>query len=126
MNKKAIIITIIILVLLIAGIIVIYPRNPGTPGKLDEFAKCLRDKGATMYGAYWCSHCQNEKKAFGDSFRFIPYVECTQETQRCIAADINGYPTWTFPDGRKFEGEQGIQRLSQESGCLLKTSNTNQ
>jgi hypothetical protein len=122
MNKKAIIITTIILVLLIAGIIVIYPKNPATPGKLDEFAKCLRDKGVTMYGAYWCSHCQNEKKAFGDSFKFVPYVECTEDSQKCISAGVQNYPTWTFPAGRKFEGEQGLQKLSQISDCPLPQS----
>ena len=70
-----------------------------------------------MYGAYWCSHCQNEKRAFGDSFRFVPYVECTRETAKCAAAGIEGFPTWIFPDGRKLVGEQGLRRISQESGC---------
>jgi hypothetical protein len=72
-----------------------------------------------MYGAYWCSHCKNEKKRFGDSFQFVPYVECTEEAQKCIAAGIRGYPTWIFPDGRRFEGELGIERLSLESNCSL-------
>ncbi len=88
-------------------------------GTLDEFAQCLSGKGAKMYGAYWCPHCQNEKSAFGNSFRFVDYVECTDRPNDCIAAGINGYPTWIFPDGRKFEGEQGIEKLSVESGCTL-------
>jgi hypothetical protein len=119
MNKRTIVIAALILVLIIVGIVAIYPKNSGKPGKLDSFAQCLRDKGATMYGAYWCSHCQNEKKAFGDSFKYVPYVECTEETQKCLFAGIQGYPTWTFPAGRKFEGEQGLQKLSQISGCPL-------
>ncbi|MEK7193409.1 MAG: hypothetical protein AAB652_01325 [Patescibacteria group bacterium] len=87
--------------------------------ELNQFAQCLSEKGVTMYGADWCPHCQNEKRAFGDSFRFVPYVECPKEPNRCIAAGINGYPTWVFADGTRFEGEQGIQKLSQKSGCPL-------
>ncbi len=89
-------------------------------GALDEFARCLAQKSATMYGAYWCSVCKEEKKAFGISFRLVPYVECTAEPKKCLDAGIKGYPTWIFPDGRKFEGIQGVERLSQESGCPLR------
>ncbi|RJP44140.1 hypothetical protein C4587_02295 [Candidatus Parcubacteria bacterium] len=86
---------------------------------LDSFAQCLAERGAVMYGAEWCPHCQNEKRAFGSSFRYVNYVECPDDPKRCIAAGIEGYPTWTFPDGRRFEGEQGIERLSIESGCAI-------
>lgn len=29
------------------------------------------------------------------------------------------YPTWIFQDGKKLVGEQGLRKLSQESGCAL-------
>jgi len=121
MNKKITLILIIILIAVAGFIYLIYPRqgNDNQSSQLDVFAQCLAGKGATMYGAYWCSHCQNEKKAFGNSFQFVPYVECTQEPKKCLAAGIEGYPTWIFGDGRRFEGEQGLQRLSIESGCPL-------
>ncbi len=72
-----------------------------------------------MYGAEWCAHCQNEKKAFGDSFKYVPYVECPDNPQKCLEKGIEGYPTWILPDGKKLIGEQGLLKLSQESGCLL-------
>lgn len=86
---------------------------------LDSFAQCLAKEQITMYGADWCPHCQNEKKAFGDSFRFVPYVECPDDPKRCLDEGIKGYPTWVFPDGRKLAGEQGLKILSKESGCSL-------
>lgn len=92
-------------------------------GRFDEFAKCLADKEVAMYGADWCPHCQNEKRAFGDSFRFVPYVECPDDPKQCLAAGIAGFPTWIFPDGRRFEGEQGLEKLSAESGCQLPNTN---
>lgn len=88
-------------------------------GVLDNFAKCLTDKKAVMYGNYNCPHCQNEKKAFGDSFRFILYVECTQEPKECVDAGITKVPTWIFSNGEKLIGEQGLYNLSQKSGCYL-------
>jgi|SRR3989344_771546 len=117
-----------VVLLAVVGVLVFWPEK--TPSyELDSFANCLTQKGAVMYGAYWCPHCQNEKKAFGDAFRLVSYVECTEETQKCLDADINGYPTWIFSDGysptgspvqgQRFEGEQGLKRLSEISGCAL-------
>ena len=60
----------------------------------DSFAKCLTEKGAVMYGAVWCAHCKDQKKAFGDSFQYIKYVECTENTKLCLDDGVNGYPTW--------------------------------
>ncbi|MDP2638897.1 MAG: hypothetical protein Q8P06_01870 [Candidatus Azambacteria bacterium] len=122
-NSKFKIFILIAIIALIAIIFVAFyfykPAPPNTA--LDEFAQCLAAKDITMYGAAWCSHCQNEKKSFGDSFKFVPYVECPDNTQICLEKGINGYPTWIFPDDRKLVGEQGLKKLSQKSGCPLPT-----
>ena len=60
----------------------------------DSFAKCLTVKGFSMYGAEWCPHCKDQKALFGDSFKYINYVECPQNTNLCLAKGIQGYPTW--------------------------------
>ncbi|MDO8474292.1 MAG: protein disulfide isomerase family protein [bacterium] len=87
---------------------------------LDSFAQCLADEKVIMYGADWCPHCQNEKKAFGGSFRLVPYVECPDDPQRCLKEGITGYPTWVFADGTRLAGEQGLEKLSKVSGCPLR------
>jgi hypothetical protein len=86
---------------------------------MDVFAKCVASKGVTMYGAASCSHCLAEKKAFGDSFRYMNYVECPDNVQLCIAKGINGYPTWIDGAGKKYEGEQGLKGIAKISGCVL-------
>lgn len=107
----------------VAAVIVLavwYWKSPAKPaGALDSFAQCLREKQITMYGAYWCPHCQSEKQAFGSSFKYVPYVECTEETQKCLDAGIRGYPTWIFPEDKRLEGELGLEKLSRESACPL-------
>lgn len=90
----------------------------------DELAKCLTASGAKMYGAYWCSHCQNQKAMFGDSFQYISYVECDAKGENgnptaCQAAGIEGYPTWVFGNGEKVPGEMSFEELAQKTGCTL-------
>lgn len=60
----------------------------------DAFAKCLTDKGFAMYGAVWCSHCTAQKALFGDSFKYIKYVECPDNINLCLDKGVQGYPTW--------------------------------
>jgi hypothetical protein len=113
---------ILVLVLAVAGLfaLALYGGGRETGGpELDAFAKCVADKGFVMYGAYWCSHCQNEKKQYGSSFKYIKYVECTKEAERCTAAGIAGFPTWISGAGEKFEGELGLDKMSEVSGCSL-------
>lgn len=118
MSRKSIIIILSIVVLL-AGFIVwsFIASTPKSDERIDKFAQCLSQKGVVMYGAYWCSHCQNQKKLFGQSFKYINYVECTKETQKCQEKDIKGYPTWEFADGSKVGGEMSFQALSEKSSC---------
>jgi thiol-disulfide isomerase/thioredoxin len=94
------------------------------PGKYDEFATCLTESGARMYGAYWCSHCQDQKKEFGSSWEFVEYIECSLpnnggQTQACITAEIESYPTWEFEDDSRKQGLVSLEDLSEKSGCEL-------
>ncbi|NTV41426.1 MAG: hypothetical protein HGA61_04095 [Candidatus Moranbacteria bacterium] len=90
---------------------------------IDIFAQCIKDSGAKLYGASWCSHCQNQKKLFGNS-KNLPYVECATpdgkgQEQVCADAKIKGYPTWIFADGSRQSGELSFEILSQKTGCQI-------
>ncbi len=98
--------------------------HPAGPGPLDEFAKCLTQKGAQFYGAYWCPHCNNQKKMFGSSAQYLPYVECSSPDGQsqlpvCTQKGVTGYPTWFFADGSKLEGEVALATLAQKTSCPL-------
>jgi hypothetical protein len=91
------------------------------PAKI-ALAECLTTKGVSMYGAFWCPHCQNQKKTFGGAWEKIHYVECSTpdgrgQTPQCNDAGIEGYPTWVFPDGTRLTGEQPLQTLAEKAGC---------
>ncbi|OGM96884.1 MAG: hypothetical protein A3J46_03895 [Candidatus Yanofskybacteria bacterium RIFCSPHIGHO2_02_FULL_41_11] len=98
--------------------IIIFDRKE-VDADYDLFAQCLTEKGFTMYGAEWCPHCKNEKNAFGDSFKYVEYVECPDNPKECLEKGINGYPTWITGEGEKLEGERGVEKLSEKSGCKL-------
>lgn len=119
MNKKwTVLFVVIILVVLGGGIYWIFKPEKVDP-KIDALAQCLTDKKTVMYGAYWCPHCQNQKKDFGASFDKVTYVECTQDIQKCKDAKIEGYPTWINSEGKRVEGEQSFEDLAKLSGCAL-------
>lgn len=112
-------VTILVLGVGILLAIVIYPLLGRSGGNLDAFAQCLTDKGAVMYGAEWCSHCQEQKRAFGSSFKNISYIECPEYAQLCIERGVEAFPTWILADGKKLVGRQELEDLSLESGCAL-------
>lgn len=94
------------------------------PGRLDAFAQCLKDNGAIFYGAFWCPHCQNQKKMFGKSERLLAYVECSTPDGRsqntaCQSKNIEGYPTWEFADGSRLTGEIALETLAGKTSCAL-------
>jgi thiol-disulfide isomerase/thioredoxin len=92
--------------------------------KVDKLAKCLADKGAVMYGAKWCEHCNAQKISFGKSFDKIDYFECAKietlpQLQECFAMNIKKYPTWVFSNGIRREGFQTLQSIDQASECNI-------
>jgi hypothetical protein len=99
--------------------------KPETGSPMDRFAKCLADKGAAMYGVFWCDHCREQKEKFGDSFKYVKYVECvTQDAPKtlipeCKAQGIKHTPTWIFEDGEHVEGVMGLDQLAMKTHCKL-------
>lgn len=128
MNTNAKIFVSIIILLVFGVVLTVLLRldNPtaGAPGKYDEFAVCLKDKGAVFYGTFWCKYCNAQKKMFDVSQRLLPYVECSLpsgqgQTQVCIEKDIKGYPTWEFADGSRLQGVLSFEQLAEKTACAV-------
>ena len=120
MENKILIYGIIVVIILVGAFILLKDDS----GQYDNFSKCLTEKNIKFYGAFWCSHCKNQKEAFGSSFKFVNYIECSLpdisgQTQGCIDAGISGYPTWEFSNGERIEGFVPLETLSEKSGCIL-------
>lgn len=122
-TKTKFIIFIVLVVVIIGGFGLYTGLKPQAPGKLDSFAQCIKASGAEFYGAFWCVHCQEQKKEFGSSEQYLPYIECSNpdntQKQICIDKKIEGYPTWIFKDGSILSGKLSLETLAQKTQCLL-------
>jgi thiol-disulfide isomerase/thioredoxin len=112
-----------IVVVVLLGGMVWYASRPGT---YDTFAGCIKESGATFFGAFWCPHCQEQKALFGKSASKLPYVECstldgTSQLPICTDEKIETYPTWEFKDGSRRTGTLSLSELSNLTSCPLIT-----
>ena len=116
------------IVIVIVAIFLFSNKEETEPGKYDEFAQCIVDSGTKLYSAWWCPHCSEQKKDFGDSFKILDeggvHVECSPGGIRyfsefCKSQDISGTPTWKFPDGTKQSGKLPLEVIAQKTNCTL-------
>ena len=95
-------------------------------GKAIDVAKRQDAVGAKMYGAFWCSHCFEQKETLGaeamKTGKF--YVECfpdgwergKQMAGVCLAPlngegrKLQGFPTWVI-GGQVMEGDKSVTEL---------------
>ncbi|XP_050372570.1 thiol-disulfide oxidoreductase LTO1 [Argentina anserina] len=101
--------------------------TPSSPFAIS-LAKHLNAIGAKMYGAFWCSHCVEQKQMFGrEAAKELNYVECfpsgfrkgTIMAKACIDAKLEGFPTWVI-NGEVLSGEKDLLELAEASGFELK------
>lgn len=120
MNSNKTVITLFI-ILAAVGVVGAFAFVGGEPQEVDAavvaLAQCLSEKGAVMYGTKTCPYCRAEKLAFGEAFSYIDYVECTETPNVCVEAGVEGVPMWTFADGTRLEGAQGLEGLARAASC---------
>ncbi len=122
-DRVQLIVTFVILSLVTwAATLGVYAKQP------DPIAAGLADHlhsiEGTMYGAYWCPHCEEQKAEFGPAFSRVPYVECspngpgTPQTPECTEKGIESYPTWII-NGEVIRGRQSLEDLAEVAGYEL-------
>lgn len=86
-----------------------------------SLAQHLEEVGAKMYGAFWCSHCLNQKQFFGqEAVNEFTYIECDPNGQNpqpnlCQSVGIRSYPTWEI-NGQFYPGVRQLDELADLSG----------
>jgi len=81
-----------------------------------KLALDLESLDARMFGAYWCSHCYEQKQKLGyEAMGRLPYVECSKEglnskRDLCQEREVPGYPTWEV-GGKLYPGEMELDEL---------------
>ncbi len=128
-NIKYILGLAVLAIILAVGLSFFNKKVDTGPGQYDELAQCLTDKGVKFYGAFWCPHCRDQKKIFGNSAKLLPYVECSTpdasgQLQVCIDKKIQGYPTWELADGTLVTRLMSPQELADKTECSLTGTTT--
>jgi len=83
-----------------------------------QLADALKSLDASFYGAFWCSHCYDQKQTLGQqAMAKIPYVECSRDGLNanmalCKSKNVPGYPTWEIA-GQLYPGEQALDELQE-------------
>eukprot|EP00746_Dinoflagellata_sp_MGD_P090951 gnl/MRDRNA2_/MRDRNA2_35968_c0_seq1.p1 gnl/MRDRNA2_/MRDRNA2_35968_c0~~gnl/MRDRNA2_/MRDRNA2_35968_c0_seq1.p1 ORF type:complete len:322 (-),score=68.39 gnl/MRDRNA2_/MRDRNA2_35968_c0_seq1:13-978(-) len=81
-----------------------------------SLAKHLKSIGAKMYGAYWCSHCYDQKRTLGkEAMKLVTYIECSKDAknsqyQICTKKNLQGVPTWEI-NGKLYSGDKSLAEL---------------
>lgn len=76
----------------------------------------LKQLNTRFFGAYWCSHCYEQKQRLGkEAMANVQYIECSREglnsqTDLCKERDVPGYPTWEI-NGNLYPGEMYLDEL---------------
>ena len=108
--------SVLVVLSLMSMLVLVGCSTPTGPSENDALAQCLTENNAVMYGTEWCSHCKDQKAAFGDSFQHVNYVDCDKDRGACDAAGVKGYPTWKI-NGQNYPGGQPLERLASLAGC---------
>jgi protein-disulfide isomerase len=86
-----------------------------------KFAEYLAANDIKFYGAFWCSHCKEQKSLFGAvAASKLLYIECDKNgdnSQRQLCKDINiqMFPTWII-NGKYYPGSKNLKELAELSG----------
>ena len=112
--KKYFLFTAIILIIILLGLSInSYVKRPG---KYNDFAKCLTEKGAVVYGNDYCQYTNQQLNFFGKSKKYLNYIKCYENKQLCDEKGVEITPTWEI-NGEMYEQVQTFERLAAISGC---------
>ncbi|MBS3056567.1 MAG: hypothetical protein J4473_03990 [Candidatus Aenigmarchaeota archaeon] len=116
--RKVVIISIIILATIFVTVLSIQPTGQVTA--VDKKAKCLTESNAIFYGTEWCPHCQEQKKMFGDSMKYINFVNCDSNNDHSFdnpaCEGITSVPTWEI-NRQMYVGTKKVSELAKIAGC---------
>ena len=112
-NKKFLYLSIssVVIILIAVGIGYSFVQS-NKPGYLDDFAKCLTEKGAVMYGASFCQYSHAQQGMFGNSVKYLDIRDFSEDS------NIRVTPTWKIT-GQYYQNVQTFNRLASLTGCVL-------
>lgn len=112
--SAAIVVALIVVLYFVSGWITRTTGYSVKDGTNRAIIKCLSEKNVIIYGSKNCAECDEQKKAFGNDFELVNYVECIDKDNLC--AGLSEVPAWQI-NGQIHYGIKSIAELKQLSGC---------
>ena len=114
MDKKDIIIYLILGIIIISIILIILSLK-GNGNTNEELAKCIGGN-SKLYVQLGCGACEVQKEMFGENYKHLDTIDCAFERQECLDQGITGTPTWII-NTEKYKGVKTIDELKKLTGC---------
>jgi glutaredoxin len=119
MNQKLVTVSVVIIMLVIAGGIIFFKNFQGstiedTPS--EKVAKWIGDH-SILYVQAGCVHCKEQEDLFGGNVKYLTILDGIkpENRQKFIDAGIEGTPTWII-NNQKYVGVQSIEKLKELTG----------
>jgi hypothetical protein len=84
--------------------------------EVDNFARCLTEKGAKLYINKNSNEYEKQLKIFGSSSQYLEIIDCYENAEICQENNIKTNPTWIF-NWEIYEGFLNLEKLERISGC---------
>ena len=115
LNIRKYILAFLVILIIVFSSLTVYSYTQ-KPGNYDDFAKCLSENGAVVYGNDYCQYTNKQLNFFGKSKEFLNYVKCADNKSLCDSKNIKITPTWEI-DGKFYEQIQTFEKLSVLTAC---------
>jgi len=98
------------------------------PEQLEEFAKCVTEKGWVMYSSFTCPACRTQLSLFGKAHVHLKIIECNPhapntQVELCLKQKIRYTPTWVGEGNgtqvKRLKGYKELEDLASITGCPL-------
>lgn len=115
-KKKEIWYWVVLIIFLILTIVLLITSLVKPKAQVDEIiAKCI-GQNSILYSQLGCSHCIDQEKLFGETYKYLTVVDCWYEPQLCVESNITGTPSWVI-NGEIYNGVHKVDELMELTGC---------
>lgn len=89
---------------------------------VERLARFMAENGMVLYGSYQSTDTKKQKDLFGDSAKYLDYVECdasgpNANPDECISQKIDIYPTWLY-QGKQYVGIKSLGEIAEITGSF--------
>lgn len=113
-NKNFLFLIAIILAVILIIILIFLFKKPEINADLETI-KCIGNNSILYYSKV-CSHCEEQKRVFGDNFNYLTSIDCLEFPQECWKNNIIKVPSWVIK-GVRYEGKKSMEELISLTEC---------